>query len=109
MTVAGPFVEAGLLRGERCLCVLTRKQTDQLCSALRASGINPQHEVSRGALLFSSPKEAYLKGGRFERGAMIQLLNAALQEYETMLDSYYPGTKSLRICMYDMRLFGAEH
>jgi DcmR-like sensory protein len=132
-----PFVKVGLLRGERCLCVLTTAQSDRLCSSLRASGIDPQKEVSRGALLFATPEEAYLATGKFQREAMVKLLNdgmqealrlgftgfrgtgdltwaardtgvcAQLPEYETMLDRYYPGTRSLGICMYDMRVFSA--
>jgi hypothetical protein len=51
-----PFVKVGLRRGERCLCVLTTAQSDRLCSSLRASGIDPQKEVSRGALLFATPE-----------------------------------------------------
>ena len=133
--VAVPFVKAGLLQGERCLCVLTSSETDRLRSGLRRSGIDPEREISRGALKIATPERAYLANGKFQREAMIKLLDGAMREslelgftgfrgtgdlswaardtgicgqlpeYETMLAKYYPGTKSLGICMYDMRLF----
>lgn len=138
MSVAAPFVEIGLLRGERCLCVLTRQQNELLCAALELEGLNPDEEVARGALLLKTPEEAYLAGGKFNRDAMVELLDDAMREslalgftgfrgtgdlswaahdtgacgqmpeYEGMLDKYYPGKQSLGICMYDMRLFNAS-
>ena len=135
--VAAPFVKIGLLRGERCLCVLTEPQTKLLCAALEASGIRVAHEVQSGALLLRSPRDAYLLNGRFDREAMIGLLDDAMREalalgfsgfratgdlswaahdtgacgqlpeYETMLDAYFPGKAIVGICMYDMSLFSA--
>jgi MEDS: MEthanogen/methylotroph, DcmR Sensory domain len=138
MAVAVPFVEIGLLRGERCLCVLTRPQAELLCAALETEGLSPKEEMARGALLLRTPEEAYLSGGNFDRHAMVKQLDDAMREslalgftgfrgtgdlswaahdtgacgqlpeYEAMLDRYFPGKQSLGICMYDMRLFSAE-
>jgi hypothetical protein len=135
MSIAAPFVKVGLLRCERCLCVLTEAQNDQLCASLRASGINPEAEIARGAMVLATPEDAYLSGGKFDRKAMVKLLDDSMQEaarmgfagfrgtgdlswaaqvtgmcgqlteYEAMLDNYFPGKQSLGICMYDMRLF----
>ncbi len=135
MAIAAPFVRIGLLTGERWLCVLPRFQTELLLAAREVSGINPTEEISRGALVLSTPEEAYLKGGKFERTEMAKLLDDEMRkaialgfsgfrgtgdlswaahdtgacgqmpEYEASLDRYYPGKRSLGICMYDMRLF----
>jgi hypothetical protein len=135
MDVAAPFVQIGLLRGERCLCVLNSDQTDFLCQSLASRGMDAAHEIARGALLLASPQEAYLRGGRFDRDEMMKLLDDAMREalamgftgfrgtgdlswaahdteacgrmpeYEEALDKYYPGQPALGICMYDQRMF----
>lgn len=135
LSTAAPFVQLGLLRGERCLCVLPEKKKDRLFSWLDASGVDPQNELSRGALLVLTPEETYLKGGRFDREQMVKLLDDGMREalrlgftgyrgtgdlswcvsdsntcgkmpeYESMLDRYYPGKTALGICMYDANLF----
>jgi hypothetical protein len=137
MAIAAPFVRVGLLAGERCLCVLPQLQTELLLAALESSGINTSEEIARGALLLATPQQAYLAGGKFQRHAMAKLLDDGMREavtmgftgfrgtgdlswaasdmgacgempeYEAMLDKYYPGKRSLGICMYDMRLFSA--
>lgn len=132
---AVPFVKAGLLRGERCLCVLPPKKLELLRSRLEAAGIDARHEVESGALLLRTPEQAYLQGGSFNREQMVKLLDDAMREslrmgftgfrgtgdlswavtdsnacgqlpeYEAMLDYYYPGNPALGICMYDASLF----
>jgi hypothetical protein len=62
---------------------------------LRASGINPQKEVARGALLLSSPEEAYLVGGQFDRHAMIKFLDEAMQEAINLGFTGFRGTGDL--------------
>jgi hypothetical protein len=135
MDVAAPFVEIGLLRGERCLCVLNPDQTEYLCESLARRGMDASHEISRGALVLATPQEAYLRGGKFDREEMVKLLDDGMREalalgftgfrgtgdlswaahdthacgripeYEEALDRYYPGKAALGICMYDQRLF----
>jgi len=65
MGVAAPFVQVGRLKGERCLCVLTPAETEILFDSLRSIGMNPDREVSRGALLVAPPEQAYLREGDF--------------------------------------------
>jgi hypothetical protein len=135
ISTAGPFVQVGLQRGERCMCVLPKSRIDDLFSWLDAHGINADAETARGALLIATPQESYLQGGHFDRSQMVRLLDDAMREslqlgftgfrgtgdlswavtdsnacsqlaeYEKMLDRYYPGTTSLGICMYDAKLF----
>lgn len=135
ISTAAPFVQAGLLRGERCLCVLPPRKTRLLLSQLEASGIDTQKEILRGALLPCTPEETYLKGGKFDNDEMIKSLDVGMREalqlgftgfrgtgdlgwaindsvscgqlpeYEGMLDKYYPGKACLGICMYDVNAF----
>ncbi len=139
IAVAGPFVHIGLLRGERCLCVLPRVQADKLIGWLEGAGVEPQKELARGALVVSTPEETYLAGGSFNRRMMVRFLDAAMREaleagftgfrgtgdlssvahdsgacaqmpeYEALLDRYYPGKASVGICMYDSSLFEEAH
>jgi hypothetical protein len=137
MKVAAPFVEIGLLSGERCLCVLTSVQMEILRESLASKGMNPDREVSRGALLLATPQEAYLRNGRFNRREMVKFLDDAMREaisigftgfrgtgdltwsagdwetceqmpeYEAARGRYFPGKPSLGICMYDLNSFSA--
>lgn len=138
LATAAPFVQVGLLRGERCLCVLPPERMDGLFSRLDAGGIDVRKEVSRGALLTATPEESYLKGGSFDRQQMVNFLDDGMREalklgfngcrgtgdlswcvadsntcgqmpeYEAMLDRYYPGKAALGICMYDANCFDNE-
>lgn len=135
MAIAAPFVNVGLRRDERCLCVLTKEQSERLIFMLEAAGIDAKKQIERGALWISSPAEAYLAGGRFDREQMVRFLDEGMQkalaagftgfrgtgdlswaaldshacgdmpEYERLLDKYYPGKPALGICMYDANLF----
>jgi hypothetical protein len=136
---AAPFVQVGLLRGERCLCVLPKSRIDGLFSWLDAHGIDATAEVQRGSLVLATPEETYLQGGNLNRSQMVKLLDDAMREalklgftgfrgtgdlswsisdtnvcgqmpeYEAMLDRCYPGTSSLGICMYDANLCDEAH
>lgn len=135
MSTAVPFVQVGLVRGERCLCVLPNDKMQILLSQLEYFGINVPKETTRGALITCTPEEAYLKGGAFDRDQMAKLLDDAMREslklgftgfrgtgdltwsvqdsnwcgqiveYEKSLDKYYPGKPTLGICMYDANQF----
>ena len=134
-STAAPFVQVGLLRNERCLCVLPTEKIQMLLSHLDDCDIDIQKAIDRGALILCTPEEAYLKGGAFDREQMAKLLDNAMREslklgftgfrgtgdltwavnnsnhcgqlveYERSLDKYYPGKPTLGICMYDARQF----
>lgn len=138
LLTAVPFVKLGLLRDERCLCVLPKAQGDLLLRELDRCGAAVEEHLRRGALLMKSPEETYLASGTFDRDQMIELLDDAMREalalgfngfratgdvtwaardgrvclqlaeYEQMLDSYFPGKLGLGICMYDARAFSPQ-
>lgn len=86
MGVAAPFVQIGLLKGD----------------SLRSIGMNPEREVSRGALLVATPEQAYLRGGRFHREEMISFLDQAMKEAVSMGFTGFRGTGDLSWCANDM-------
>jgi hypothetical protein len=138
IAVAGPFVQVGLLGGERCLCVLPKDQSAQLYKWLDSHGLDSLNEISRGALIVATPEEAYVASGSFNRELMVKFLDEAMREalkqgftafrgtgdlswsaldshacaqmpeYEAMLDRYFPGKRSLGICMYNAALFNEQ-
>lgn len=137
-STAAPFVHVGLLRNERCLCVLPKEKIQVLLSHLANRDVDIPKAIERGALLVCTPEEAYLKGGVFDRKEMAKLLDNAMHEslklgftgfrgtgdltwavndathcgqlveYEKSLDKYYPGKSTLGICMYDATRFDEE-
>src|SRR5690242_501775 len=135
LATAGPFVQAGLARGERCLCVLPKSDSDRLLVWLEEAGVDVRERRAEGALILTTPEESYLAGGFFDRDLMLKFLDAGMREalrlgftgfrgtgdlswaardsgacsqmpeYEAMLDRYYPGKHCLGICMYNAGLF----
>jgi MEDS: MEthanogen/methylotroph, DcmR Sensory domain len=135
LDTAAPFVQIGLLRGERCLVVLSNEKMQQLLARLEHAGIDTEKEIQRGDLMPCTPEEVYLKGGKFDRDMMIKSLDDSMREalklglncfratgdlgwavgdsavcgqlpeYESLLDKYYPGKPCLGICMYDVNTF----
>ncbi|HKW66216.1 MAG TPA: MEDS domain-containing protein [Terriglobales bacterium] len=135
LSAAGPFVQVGLERGERCLCVLPQSELEGLLAWLSNAGVDVDERIANGALVLAKPEEAYLAGGSFNRELMLKFLDAGMREalrlhftgfrgtgdlswaardsgacsqmpeYEAMLDRYYPGKHCLGICMYDTALF----
>src|ERR1700727_3175360 len=80
LATAAPFVQVGLLRGERCLCVVPKSCQDMLFSWLDNHGIDTQKELNKGALLAATPEETYLRGKTFDRHQMVKLLDDAMRE-----------------------------
>ena len=138
ISISAPFVELGLRRQERCLCILPEDRQLSLLEALKDSGVNPRMEIERGALLLLSPEQTYLSDGTFDSARMVELWEtivkesrslgfeclramgdlswaapssaccARLPEYEAVMDRFYPGKPALGLCLYDTRLFAAD-
>src|SRR5262252_5447748 len=95
LSTAAPFVHEGLLRDERCLCVLPKEKVPMLHAYLEHRGVNTQHEIRRGALIVCTPAEAYLKGGTFHREQMAKMLDNAMRESLRMGFTGFRGTGDL--------------
>ncbi len=137
VATVGPFVQVGLLRNERCFCIQNQLTRELLISWLAEHRIDTKRQIERGALVFLEPSDVYRHraDGSLDSGAMVKLLEGALQEslalgfsgfrptgevvwelrdaqccaqlleYEMLLERYLPGRPAVGLCQYDVRRF----
>jgi signal transduction histidine kinase/ActR/RegA family two-component response regulator len=86
-----PFFKAGLATGERCLFVGHGTSGRRLEHALQHAGVDVAAECERGALLCLTRREHWLPQGRFDPGAMMDLLRQAEQQ---ALDDGFSGLRA---------------
>lgn len=133
-----PFITAGLERNEVCAYITDDRSIDEVRHALQAHGVDVEGHVRRGALTFMTKREAYLSSGSFSPPAMITFLEDTVRqaaangfsgfrvtgemtwalgrecgcedlvEYEALLNEFFPGSRSLAVCQYNRRRFGAD-
>jgi PAS domain S-box-containing protein len=77
LEVAVPFVIDGLARGERCVYILDESGMAEIVQALTAAGVAVERERQRGALRFTTPEETFLRTGKFESEAMMDIFHQA--------------------------------
>ena len=86
-----PFVKSGLAAGERCLFVGHSTSARRLERALESAGVDVDAECDRGSLLLLTRREDWLPHGRFDPGAMMDLLRQAEQQ---ALDDGFSGLRA---------------
>ncbi|HEX9940388.1 MAG TPA: MEDS domain-containing protein [Thermoanaerobaculia bacterium] len=86
-----PFIKAGLAAGERCLFVGHGTSGRRLEHALAHADVDVTAECERGALVFLTQREHWLPQGRFDPGAMMDLLRQAEQQ---ALDDGFSGLRA---------------
>jgi len=74
-----PFVRDGLERGERAYHVLPSQYREEHLELLRSAGIDVAAAQRRRQLEVVTPQETYLRGGRFNKDAMLILIQEALK------------------------------
>jgi hypothetical protein len=74
-----PFVRDGLERGERAYHVLPSQYREEHLEQLRSAGIDVAAAQRRRQLEVATPQETYLRGGRFNKDAMLTLIQEALK------------------------------
>jgi hypothetical protein len=129
-----PFVRDGLERGERAYHVLPPQYRQEHLDQLRGGGIDVAAAQRRGQLELATPEQTYLRGGRFDKNAMLTLLQQTLKagtalgfaltrlvahaetvledwsnlndwiEYETLVSEVLPLYNDPVICTYDTNL-----
>ena len=77
LEVAVPFVIDGLARGERCVYILDESGMEEIVQALTAAGVDVAREQKRGALRFTTLEETFLRTGKFETEAMMDIFRQA--------------------------------
>ena len=82
VATVGPYIQIGLLRNERCLCIQNQQTKELLSRWLSERGIDTEKEIARGALVFVEPGDVYRyrPDGSLDRDGMLELLDHALQE-----------------------------
>jgi signal transduction histidine kinase/CheY-like chemotaxis protein len=135
MAALVPFLKRGLAAGERCLYLADDTTTDLAEEALLSEGIDVDRERERGALVLLTRRDGFLRDGRFDPGAMTDLLRQAEQEalddgfaglrvasemswclghapgserfleYEALLNRFLDGSRSIGLCQYDRSRF----
>jgi hypothetical protein len=129
-----PFVRDGLELGERAYHILASQYRAEHFEQLRSAGIDAAAAQRRGQLDVVTPEETLLRGGRFNKEAMLALIQEALKngatlgfpltrliahpesvledlsgvnewiEYETELNDVLPSYDDPVICVYDVNL-----
>src|SRR3989441_10558220 len=79
-----PFVRDGLERGERAYHVLPSQYREEHLEQLRSAGIDVATAQRRRQLEVATPQETYLRGGRFNKDAMLALIQEALKTGTTL-------------------------
>ncbi len=129
-----PFVRDGLEGGERAYHILPSQYREEHLEQLRSAGIDVAAAQRRRQLEVATPQETLLRGGRFNKDAMLALIQEALKtgatlgfpltrliahvetvledwssvnewiEYETQLNDVLPRYDDPVICTYDANL-----
>ena len=79
-----PFVRDGLELGERAYHVLPSQYREEHLEQLRTAGIDVAGALGRRQLEVATPQETYLRGGRFNKDAMLTLIQEALKTGATL-------------------------
>jgi hypothetical protein len=129
-----PFMRDGIERGERAYHVLPAQYREEHLAQLRSAGIEVMAAQQRGQLEVAAPEEVYLRGGGFNKDAMLATIQEALKagptlgfpltrliahaeavlqdgskanewvEYESRLNDVLPSYNDPVICTYDANL-----
>jgi len=133
-----PFLRKGLENNEKIVYIVDKHTSKTVLDYLREDGIVVEPYLERGQLVILTVSESYMKEGVFDPDGMINLLknetdkaldegynalrvtgemtwalrgllgSERLIEYESKLNEFFPTSKCLAICQYDMRHFDPE-
>ena len=133
-----PFIRQGLERREKVIYIVDTHTANTVQAYLTEEGVDVKSYLEQGQLNFLTANESYVQDGAFNPDKMINLLQTEtdkalaggytalrvtgemtwalrqfpgserLIEYETKLNFFFPNSKALAICQYDMRQFTPE-
>ena len=92
MDTVVPFIKEGLERNERCSYIAIEHTVAEAASLLTSAGIDVQRERARGALDFSTSREAYLPSGHFEPDERLTRLGEYVRQ---AIASGFSGLRSI--------------
>ncbi|MDO9540666.1 MAG: PAS domain S-box protein, partial [Methanocalculus sp.] len=132
-TVITQCIRCGLERNEKVLSIVDSSVKDLIPGYIREDGIDPEPYLQSGQLEIQTVQESSLKDGVFDPEAVIRQLAASTEaavsegysalrvinemtlvpgnlperarliEYETLLNTFLPGSRCLMVCLYDRR------
>jgi hypothetical protein len=132
-----PLTKEGFQRGEKVFHIVDREHRPERMRRLEEVGITPAAARRPGQVEIRAWEDAYLRRGRFDKEAMMTLLEETLRgakadgfgqtrvwakmewalgefpgvedlvEYETRLNYFLPKNDDLVVCAYDLTKFGA--
>jgi hypothetical protein len=131
-----PFLARGLRSGDRCICVLDSLRPKEVLARL-GHHVDLDMSVERGQLQLATPADAYLRTGEFDADDMLKYWQEAaaaaeaaeyglarvagempreldtdsrrqFMRYEARLNEIVANLPQLILCLYDLRLSGAE-
>ena len=135
--VLEPFVKDGLDTGDKNFQILETEHLEERLARLTESGIDTAAAERSGGLEIRPCEDAYLRGGRFDQRAMLELIEEMLAagkqqgfgltrlwanmewalkelpgvhdivEYETRLNDILPKYDDVVVCSYDLTKFSA--
>lgn len=130
-----PFIKQGLMQGEKVIYIVDANTKETIVNYLLEDKVDANQYLSKGQLQILPVDQAYMKDGIFDPDKMIELLESETQkavqegfsalrvtgemtwalrglpgserliEYESKLNKFFPGSRALAICQYDMRMF----
>lgn len=137
IATAAAFLQDGLIAGDRCLYVANEQSIEEVRSVLVKAGVNVEHHANRGGLLFLTKRESYLQSVASGAKVLIEALRETVQqaladgfgglrvavemawaieietgdqlliEYEALLNTFFPGTRAIALCLYNRLQFSA--
>ena len=134
--VVMPFLAQGLRTGEKCISVLASLDPKEVLARL-GHHVDPDLSVTSGQLELATPADAYLRAGKFAPDDMFSFWKEAATaaeaadygiaravgempreldgdgrrqfiRYEARLTGFIADLPALILCLYDLRLSGAE-
>ena len=133
-----PLAKEGFQGGEKVFHIVDREHRPERLRRLEEVGISPAAARRPGQVEIRAWEDAHLRGGRFDKEAMMTLLEETLRgakadgfgqtrvwanmeralgefpgvedlvEYETRLNDFLPRYDDLVVCTYDLTKFGAS-
>lgn len=74
-----PFVREGIERGEKAFHIIDPDERDAYLGRLEAGAVPVDETMESGQFVLRSWHEAYLRGGRFDQDAMLELIEEVLE------------------------------
>ena len=138
LAVVLPFLQIGLARGEKCICIAPDDALSKIATALRSQSIDVEAAIKTGSLALTRKPDAYPLQGQVDPDEIIRFWARAIEEasaagfsglrgtsemawalgdvpdlavllqYESKLNTVVRRNPATFLCQYDRRRFAPE-